>query len=558
MRLGLLLTLPVANAFECSRAAFQGILPTNISASVAYATTVPENSTFQVPESNIAFPTSPVLLRRVCAVQINITSSASSAYSLGLFLPDEDEWNERLLAVGGGGYAGGIDFVSMVCPSFNNGNGYKLRTKAAGVCYGFAVAATDTGHNSTLEDGSWALDKEKLTDWSYRAMHGSVVLAKLILSAYYESSSLSFSYFSGCATGGRQGLKEIEMYPDDFDGVLVGDPAWWSSHLQPWTVKVGLNNLPTTAPHHIPPELFPVIGVEVVRQCDPQDGLVDGIVSDPAGCQFIPEALMCGSNVSFTSHSNASCLTGPQIETLYKIYGPYYETNQTFIFPGLLPGSENQWTNILGQATPNTIGTDYIRYFLFDDPSWNVYTYNFSVVHAADEAQPGNSSITNFDFAPFYRRGGKLIHYHGLADGLIPPESSDYFFRQLLKTLVPKGITVDSFYRLFHVPGMEHCTGTSSNAPWYFGGAIQANTLGVRPGTVSGTPGFPDAEHDVLLALMRWTEEGRAPERVVATKWRSDTLLDEVWRQRPICPYPKRARYCGYGDPDDADSWECL
>ncbi|KAK4495008.1 hypothetical protein PRZ48_013335 [Zasmidium cellare] len=540
MKLSLPLIPALANALECSKVDFQAILPTDISASVAYATTVPANSTFQVPKENIAFPTSPVLLRQACAVQINITSSPSSAYSLGLFLPDEEDWNGRLLTVGNGGYAGGIDFVSM----------------AVGLGYGFAVAATDTGHNSTLEDGSWAIDKEKLTDWSCRAMHGSVVLAKETVRAYY-SKSLSFSYYSGCATGGRQGLKGIEVYPDDFDGVLLGDPAWWTSHLQPWTVKVGLNNLPTTAPHHIPAGLFHVIGAEVIRQCDPQDGLVDGIVSDPVGCHFIPEKLLCSANVSGASHSNSSCLTGPQIETLYKIYGPYYEANQTFIFPGLLPGSELQWSNILGSSVPNTIGTDYVRYFLFDDSDWNVWDYDTSVVGAADEADPGNASITNFDFSPFYRRGGKLIHYHGLGDGLIPPGSSDYLYRQILKNVAPKGIDVDSWYKLFHVPGMEHCAGTATNAPWYFAGAIQANTLGLRAGSVSGVPGFGDPEHDILLALMRWTEEGRAPEHIVATKWGNDALLDEVMRQRPLCPYPERARYSGDGDPDSATSWKC-
>jgi feruloyl esterase len=92
--------------------------------------------------------------------------------------------------------------------------------------------STDTGHNSTSQDGSWALNKESVTDWGYRAMHGSVVLAKEIVEAYY-SSPPAYNYFSGCSTGGRQGLKEVELYPEDFDGVLVGAPAWWTSHLQP-------------------------------------------------------------------------------------------------------------------------------------------------------------------------------------------------------------------------------------------------------------------------------------------------------------------------------------
>lgn len=126
-----------------------------------------------------------------------------------------------------------------------------------------------------------------------------------------------------------------------------------------------------------------------------------------------------------------------------------------------------------------------------------------------------------------------------------------------MKDLVPEGIEADSWYKYFHVPGMEHCAGTATNAPWYFAGAIQANTLGVRPGTVSGVPGFRDAEHDILLALMRWTEGGQAPDRIIATKWHNDTLPDEVSRQRPLCPYPERARYSGQGNPDEAASWKC-
>lgn len=185
--------------------------------------------------------------------------------------------------------------------------------------------STDTGHNSTSRDGSWALNKESLTDWGYRAMHGSVVLAKDIVQSYYGSGS-RYSYYSGCSTGGRQGLKEVEMFPEDFDGALAGAPAWWTSHLQTWTVKAGLYNLPTTSAHHIPPTLFPIIGAEVLRQCDGQDGLVDSIISDPRGCEFIPEALLCGSNV--TNQTEAGCLTAAQVETLYQIHGDYVETNQ--------------------------------------------------------------------------------------------------------------------------------------------------------------------------------------------------------------------------------------
>lgn len=122
--------------------------------------------------------------------------------------------------------------------------------------------------------------------------------------------------------------------------------------------------------------------------------------------------------------------------------------------------------------------------------------------------------------------------------------------------MVPKGIGLDSWYRFFLVPGMQHCKGTPADmdAPWYFAGANQAGALG---NDTSGVPGFRDGKHDALLALMDWVEEDKAPDSIVATKWENDTVRDSVQRQRPLCPYPQQARYDGRGCPDDASSWSC-
>lgn len=309
MRLNIFHLLPLvalAAAFNCTPAAFEAILPSN--ASVAFARCLAGNSTFEVPTGDIAYPTSPTQLRALCAVQINVTSSPTSAFSFGLFLPTD--WNSRFLAVGNGGFAGGINWLDM----------------AAGVGYGFAAMSTDTGHNSTSGDITWALNEpEKKIDFGYRAMHGSIVLAKQIVESFYGCKP-KYNYYSGCSTGGRQGLKDIQLYPEDFDGVLAGAPAWWTSHLQTWTVKLGLYNLPNTSAHHIPPALFTAIGAEVLKQCDPQDGLVDNIISDPMRCDFFPEALLCAANV--TDQTAAGCLTAAQIGTLYHIYNDYVDTNQ--------------------------------------------------------------------------------------------------------------------------------------------------------------------------------------------------------------------------------------
>jgi feruloyl esterase len=221
--------------------------------------------------------------------------------------------------------------------------------------------------------------------------------------------------------------------------------------LQPWTVVVGLYNLPVNASWHIPSSLFNVIADEVLRQCDPQDGLVDGIISDPRRCDFRIEALLCGS-----PDVNAStCLTPPQLDTLYKIYNDWVEANQTFEFPNLELGSEQQWPVLLGLPAPNPLGTDYVQYLMQLGPQWQWQDWNPSIVQLSDELNPGNCTITNFDFGAFQKKGGKLLSYHGWADGLIPPRSSRYLYNHVQRTMQPQGVNLDDFYRFFFVPGMQ-------------------------------------------------------------------------------------------------------
>jgi feruloyl esterase len=431
--------------------------------------------------------------------------------------------------------------------------------------------STDTGHNSVSSNGTWAYNNEgAILDWGYRAMHGSVVLAKELTTAYY-SNKILYNYYLGCSTGGSkfllahlmtitrltyyalgQGLKDIQLYPEDFDGVVAGAPAWWTKHLQPWTSKVGSYNLPNTSAHHIPPSLFPAIGAEVMRQCDGADGVVDTIVSDPNACDFNPDFLLC------TPSKNTSCLTSPQLNTLHQIYSDYVDTNQTFVFPHLWLGSEAQWVPLIGGTTnqPNPLGPDYVKYFLNRGPQWKWQDFDYGVIQQADAEDPGNATADDFDLTPFLARGGKLLHYHGMSDGLIPTGSSVYLHSQILRTLAPKGVSLDSFYRFFLVPGMQHCSGTAStvNAPWYFAGGNQAAALS---SSAYGVPGFRDAKHDVLLAMMEWVEKGVAPTEIIATKWVNDTLQDKVMRQRPLCMWPKKQKWSGKGDVNAANTWSC-
>ncbi|KAJ2898343.1 uncharacterized protein MKZ38_003971 [Zalerion maritima] len=516
-----------ASKLSCEAATFADMLPG--SASIEKTALVESGSEYGEGAADIGFPTNPTNLPGLCAITVNVTSSETSSYRFGLFLPT-DSWNSRFLTVGNSGFAGGINWLDM----------------GSGVRYGFASMSTDTGHNSTAGDLTWAVNSPgQRTDFGWRAMHGSVMLAKEMVELYYGTCA-EYAYYAGCSTGGRQGLKEAEMFPDDFDGVLAGAPAWWTSHLQTWTTKLGAYNLPAGAENHIPTELFDVIEAEAIKQCDSLDGLQDGIISSPELCDFDTSALLCGSGDINTS----SCLTEAQVETANNVYADYYPEGE-FGFPGLSISSEWEWHVLLGGDTPSSLGDGYTQYMVLNDPSWNWTQYNDSILWIADEMDPGNMTADKYDLSEFKATGGKALLYHGMSDGYISTGSSTYFYEQA--SAATEGLS--DFLKLFLVPGMGHCASTATDAPWYFAGAGQTGRLGTD---VFSTPGFEaDPMYDALMALVEWVENGSEPELIATTWEESMDPSSGVLRQRPLCAYPQKAIYDGKGDVDSVDSWSC-
>jgi hypothetical protein len=519
-----------ACSVSCSADRFKDVLPPT--ASIISAVRVANGSAYGEGKADVAYPTNPTSLPELCAVTVNVSSSSMSNYRFGLFLPTA--WNSRFLAVGNGGFSGGINWLDM----------------GAGVRYGHAVVSTDTGHNSTSGDLTWSLDNpERKKDFGYRAIHGSVELGKKMVEAFY-GEKIAYSYYNGASTGGRQGLKEAQISPDSFDGMIIGAPAWWTSHLQTWTTKVAMYNLPASDPKHVPAQLFTTIAQEVVKQCDDADGIADGIVSYPDHCSFNVSTLLC----SESGANSSACLTPVQMATVQNFYADYKPEGK-FAFPGMEVGSEPQWPFLLGGSEPSTLGYGYVQYFMYDDPDWNWPQFNDSIVWEADAADPGDATADDYDsLAKFRDRGGRIFLYHGLADALIPPGSSYVFYDKVAAAL--GGVeALQEWFRFFHVPGMQHVTGTAVDAPWYFAGSGAAGALGTN---VYSTPGFEDREHDAMLALMAWVEKGIPIDQIVATTWRQQTVPGSgVLRQRPLCPYPKKQTYDGKGDPDKPESFSC-
>jgi tannase/feruloyl esterase len=341
-------------------------------------------------------------------------------------------------------------------------------------------------------------------------VHEMTVAAKAIVAAYYDSAP-KYAYFNGCSTGGRQALTEAQRYPNDYDGILAGAPAIYTSRLQGMQVWAAKTVHKDTA-SYIPPSKYPAIHAAVLQQCDALDGIKDGVLDDPTKCTVNLNALACKEG------SASSCLTAPQIEAASKLYaGPK-------LFPGLEPGSELEWKTLSGKK-PMSLATDVYKYLVFNNPTWDFRTIKPETDFPLAENALGISmDSTDPNLKPFVDHGGKLLMYHGWSDPGIPPLNTVQYYKKVVDTIGGSDRASNSI-RLFMVPGMNHCRGGA------------------------GTDRF-----DGIAALARWVENGKAPDHIDASHQNAEKKVD---RTRPLCPYPQVATYKGSGSTDDAANFSC-
>ncbi len=472
----------------------------------------------------------PVEVPARCVVKGVARPTSDSEIKFEVWLPAAG-WNGMYQQAGNGGWAGAIPTQSLISP---------LR-------HGYATAATDDGHSSVAPGASWATGHpEKLVDFGYRAVHETGLQAKAIVRAFYGKDPAR-SYFAGCSDGGREALMEAQRYPQDFDGIVAGAPANnWSRLFAGfvWNEQALLND----PAGNVPPSKLPVIQKAVLSACDALDGVKDGLIEDPRACHFDPAVLTCKAG------DNAECLTAPQVEAVRKIYsGPRNPRTGAQIFPGYPPGTEAApatWSLWIAPAQPQAavqfaFGNSFYADVVFENPKWDFRTMNFDKdVALGDEKGGSILNSTSPDLRAFRAHGGKLIQYHGWGDAAISPLSSiDYYGR--VQTMLAKdpGVGVQDFYRLFLVPGMGHC-----------GGGVGPNSFGNV--FESGRNATGDPEHDVVSALDRWVEKGKAPDKIIGT----GTVVADPSKTltRPLCPYPQVAHYKGSGDPNDAANFQCV
>jgi feruloyl esterase len=538
-----------------------------IASTPAMATQCTNLSSAQLPDTTITSATdnttgvfvppgsAPITgLPHFCRVTATLTPTSDSSIKIEIWLP-ETTWNGRFLGTGGGGFQGVISYSAL----------------ASGIQAGFAATNSDLGTGSSgcnpLYCGSNGMTTplatafgnpgvpttglfghpERIKDFGFRAIHLMTVRGKEIANAFYGQNA-NKAYFAGCSTGGQNALMEAQRFPDDYDGILAGAAAFNRTHLH----MAGLSswqNTHASAGRFIQPGQMTLINKAVLAQCVGQDGgaSTDQFLTDPRDCHFDPKALLCtGGKVP------PACLTADQVTTIQNYYaGTIDPVNGQVINPGSERGNETDSIVALGLFFQEQLpepAFDGLFYWVFGSgfgqQSSAVNFANFDFHHNVDTVDDQLAKVLNAnstDLDDFRDHGGKLLMYHGWADPLIPSQSSINYFNALVgnngqgfqqasfnSNASPALGRTQSYARLFMVPGMYHCSG------------------GPGPNTFDG-----------LGPLVNWVENGVAPDTIVATKFVNDTP-PAVQMTRPLCVFPKVAKYTGSGSTSMAANFTCV
>jgi feruloyl esterase len=363
------------------------------------------------------------------------------------------------------------------------------------------------------------------------------VIGKGISKVFY-ASSLKKSYYLGCSTGGRQGFKAAQDFPEDFDGIVAGAPALAFNNLTSWSGSFYKLTGPPGSPTFVTQNQWVGVHIDVLKQCDGLDGNVDGIIEDPRICDYDPSGLICSA-----SNTSPDCLTPVQANTVKGVFSPLLTDSGDLVYPRFQPGAEIVGFFVLFNGVPFPYTADWFRYVIYNDPTWDPTKINSTDYVNAARKNPFNAQTWKGDLSAVKKRGAKIIHWHGGADFIITSDNSPRYYEHVSKTMRLSPEQLDSFYRYFLVSGTGHC-----------GGGDGAHAIGQGLGEVNSL----DPKENVLMALVDWVEKGRAPETLTGTKWVNDTQALGIDFQRAHCKYPKRNQYRGTGNPKLAASWECV
>ncbi|MGB8478242.1 MAG: tannase/feruloyl esterase family alpha/beta hydrolase [Acidobacteriaceae bacterium] len=467
-----------------------------------------------------------------CRIAAILQPTPESNIKIELWMPEKD-WNGRFLGTGNGGGAGKLSYRSL----------------AFGMRRGFATANTDMGTSPNAD--AVVGHPQRWADFGYRSTHQMTVVSKQIIRAYYDKPE-GHAYFVGCSTGGGQGLMEAQRYPGDYNGIIAGAPANNRTHIHTgfvWNAQAA--NQPPGV--QLAPETIAFITKSALNACAGKDGGApdDRFLTDPRECKFAPDTLSkCQGN------SHADCLFAAELSTLKKFYaGPTNPRTGERIYTPIPVGSENSPDGVATQQDPKKMSGQWYPFRWAMGSSFDYHKFDFD--HDQDRVDKQLAPILNAnnpDLSALQQRGGKILMFTGTADPLVPFQDALNYYDRVVQDQQKRlpdaggmgphqGLTMTrQFFRYFLVPGMAHCGGGPGLHD--FGQSLQLEVP-------------QDSDHDILTALVRWVEEGVAPEKIIASTYVDDLSAKGIRFQRPICPYPQFPKYIS-GDQNSASSYRCI
>ncbi|HFP7023010.1 TPA: tannase/feruloyl esterase family alpha/beta hydrolase [Acinetobacter baumannii] len=431
----------------------------------------------------------------------------SSKLQMLIELPEEKLWNNNLLQLGGGGFNG-----SITIPSDN------IRK------LGFVISSTDSGHQGNSLDFSFAQDEIALNNFAYKSQPIVLEATTAVIKTFY-SSNLNKKYFWGTSTGGREALLQAQRYPDNYDGIIAGMPVLDYSNVIQRGIQIAQSIFLNNGAGWVNKEKLKLYERAQIAECDEKDGLQDGLIANYQACAWSPETLRCPSGTD----EGDNCLSDKQLDSIKMLTStqqlPFKLANGFNATPSFGIGAEStQWLNLQFGSNKTEISSllgifsnSYFKYGVAKDKNADILNYNFEDYGTAWMDLSEKVNATNPDLSEFFKKGGKLILWHGLSDGLVPSGFSINYYNSVVNLLGED--TVKRSMKFYTTPGLGHS----------------------------------NIDADLISAMKNWVENNSTPENLIENK-----KVGDISVTRPLCEWPKWFKYKGAGDNKNYSNFVCV
>lgn len=497
-----------------------------------------------------------------CEVSGSFVTDAKTGRTANFLAVFPDSWNSKYLQIGCSGHCGNfyVSDPALTMITVTN-QGYPGES----IMKGYASFSTDEGHD-TMAAGDWAVkgpsqvDQSAIDDFFYRADKTLAKVGKAFAAAFYSqvtgsAQKIVRSYFIGCSGGGRDALVATSLFPEEFDGIIAGSPYANMVGVAIQSEGIVLANS-RSAEASVSPELLAKVNPFVKAKCDALDGVKDGLIQNPAACDFLPsrDLPLCDGKIPADN-----CFTRAQIETISAAISAVTDEHGNVIQPGYTISELNVAMGIpAGGISMAGLADAVMRVFVHkNDP-------NYKLDSMITFGSGGSGSITNFHIivpqsevalaeseahmgigglpeaaASLIKQNRKLLIWANLSDEKLTPYMSVNYYKRLAK-LYGGYAKLQKNARLFLLPGTGHC---SMN-------------------------GCGPTSFDAISAMEDWVENGKAPDALVATQFATrpsgNAMMPPAMdrskppvRTMPLCKFPEMAHYSGQGDVNDAANWSC-